>query len=217
MSVTSHLGIRLDEYDARIRTFIPDYEEMLDVAAAALPRATKVLVDLGTGTGALAARCAAVARGARLVAIDADADILGVAATRLDSRATFVAENFLRAALPRCDAVVASFSLHHVRTRAAKARLYRRIKSALARDGVLISVDCHPSRDDAIARRQRAAWLAYLERSYSPRQAAGFLRAWAREDAYVPLDAELGLLQANGLRPEVLWRRQAFAVVCARR
>ena len=33
MGVASHLGIQLTEYDRRIRTFIPDYEEMLDAAA----------------------------------------------------------------------------------------------------------------------------------------------------------------------------------------
>ena len=36
MGVASHLGIQLDEYDARIRTFIPRYERMLDVAADAV-------------------------------------------------------------------------------------------------------------------------------------------------------------------------------------
>src|SRR5215831_1860740 len=35
MSVASHLGIDLNDYDSRIRTFIPHYEEMLDVAGAA--------------------------------------------------------------------------------------------------------------------------------------------------------------------------------------
>ena len=33
-SVASHLGIPLPEYDARIRTFVPFYDEMLDGAAA---------------------------------------------------------------------------------------------------------------------------------------------------------------------------------------
>lgn len=33
MSVASHLGIRIGDYDPTIATFIPDYAEMLDVAA----------------------------------------------------------------------------------------------------------------------------------------------------------------------------------------
>ena len=53
MSVATHLGIDLAEYDARIRSFIPDYEEMLAVAAAAVPAQARTIVDLGIGTGAL--------------------------------------------------------------------------------------------------------------------------------------------------------------------
>src|SRR6185369_14938609 len=60
VSVSQHLGIKLSEYDHRIRTFVPFYEEMLDVVADTVfatcgtaPRIT----DLGIGTGALSARC----------------------------------------------------------------------------------------------------------------------------------------------------------------
>ena len=34
MGAASHLGIDLREYDSRIRTFIPGYDELLDAAAA---------------------------------------------------------------------------------------------------------------------------------------------------------------------------------------
>ncbi len=44
MAVSSHLKIALPEYDARIRTFIPDYEEMLDAAAASLVAAERPLM-----------------------------------------------------------------------------------------------------------------------------------------------------------------------------
>jgi len=213
--VTAHLGIDLAEYDARIRTFIPDYERMLAVGASAVPRRARTIVDLGTGTGALAARCLRRATGARLVGIDADAGMLAVAARRLRSRAAFVTGNFLRAPLPRCDAVVASFALHHVRTRGAKQRLYARVRSALSPGGVLISVDCNPSRDRDEAHDQRNAWLAHLRRSYSSRDAQGLLRAWSKEDVYVPLDDERQMLQRVGFEVDVLWRRGAFAVLSA--
>ena len=54
MGVASHLGIKIAEYDMRIRTFIPDYEEMLNVVADAVPPRARTMVDIGTGTGALA-------------------------------------------------------------------------------------------------------------------------------------------------------------------
>lgn len=217
MSVASHLGIRLEEYDARIRTFIPDYEEMLDVAAALVPPNARTIVDLGIGTGALSARCVRRAPRARIVGIDADADILEVASRRLGDRLTTVAGSFLRAPLPRVDVVVASFALHHVRTRPAKAALYRRVGRSLARRGRFIVVDCAPAANADLRVAQRQAWLTHLRRSYSAARARGLLAAWSREDVYVPLDAELDMLRAAGLSGDVVWRRGGFAVVVATR
>lgn len=216
MSVSSHLGIDLREYDGRIRTFIPDYEEMLDAAAAALPPGTRRLLDLGTGTGALAARCLARATRARVVGIDADASMLKIAEQRLHRyRATFLCGSFLRVPLPRADAIVASFALHHVRTRPAKVALFRRIRTAMGRGGRLVTVDCHPAADRALARAQRDAWSDHLRRFYTPAKARGFLDAWSDEDVYVPLETELDLLAAGGLHGEVVWRKGAFAVIRA--
>jgi SAM-dependent methyltransferase len=217
MSVATHLGIKLADYDARIRSFIPDYEEMLDVAAGAIPSRTRTIVDLGIGTGALAARCLSSAPAARVIGIDVDPAIVALAAKRLRDRATFTTGSFLRARLPRCDAAVASFSLHHVRTRAAKAALYRRIHAALRSRGLFISVDCQPAGDRAVRRAQRQAWLAHLRRAYTPARAAVLLDAWADEDVYVPLAAELGMLRRSGFLVEILWRRGAFAVLRAAR
>jgi tRNA (cmo5U34)-methyltransferase len=217
MGVAAHLGIDLAEYDARIRTFIPEYEEMLDVAAAAIPARTRTIVDLGTGTGALAARCLDAAPRARVVGIDADPDILTLAARRLRGRATFTCGTFLRAPLPACDAVVASFALHHVRTRSAKSRLYRRIHEALRPGGLFVSVDCQPAAARTSARAQRDAWKAHLRRAYTAQRATALLDAWSREDVYVPLESEIGLLRTNGFSVEVLWRKNAFAVLMGTR
>lgn len=215
MSVAAHLGIDLAEYDARIRTFIPDYEEMLAVAADLVRPNARLIVDLGTGTGALAARCLTRGTRARLVGIDLDPAMADLAAQRLGSRATLVSGNFSLIPIPRCDTIVSSFALHHVRTRDAKARLYVRARRALARGGRLIVVDCQPASARALASAQRDAWRRHLRQHYSPAQADGFLRAWSKEDVYVPLETELGLMRRAKLRPEVVWRRGAFAVIQA--
>ncbi|HEV8344929.1 MAG TPA: class I SAM-dependent methyltransferase [Vicinamibacterales bacterium] len=214
MSVAAHLGIDLADYDARIRMFIPDYEAMLAAAAAVIPERARTIVDLGTGTGALAAACLRRAPHARIVGIDADADMLPLAEKRLGKSATFINESFLRAKLPACDAVVASIALHHVRTRAAKTALYRRIRAALRPRGVFVSVDCHPATARTVARAQRDAWLAHLRLSYTPPEADALLAAWAKEDVYVPLDAEIDLLRRSGFAVEVIWRKGSFAVLC---
>jgi tRNA (cmo5U34)-methyltransferase len=215
MSVASHLGIELAEYDHRIRTFIPAYEEMLGAAADAVDAGARTIVELGVGTGALAARCLKRLPKATVVGIDADSGILALAGRRLGRRATLLTGNFVRASLPPADAVVASFALHHIRTRGAKARLYQRVRAALRPGGLFISADCHPAANRARAASQRNAWKTHLRASYDAAEAESLLRAWGREDVYVPLDEELALLKRAGFSVDVAWRRDAFAVIVA--
>jgi ubiquinone/menaquinone biosynthesis C-methylase UbiE len=213
MGVATHLGIDLAEYDARIRTFIPHYEEMLEVAASVINPRSRTIVDLGVGTGALSDRCLRRAPGAKIIGVDADADVLKAAAQRLPQSATFICSSFLRAQLPRCDAVVASFALHHVRTTSAKAKLYASLATAIHSGGQLVNVDCQPACDRKIAQKQFAAWKGHLMISYTPAEADKYLAAWSREDVYVPLDAEIALMRKAGFTVEVLWRKDAFAVL----
>lgn len=217
MSVTTHLAIELDEYDERIRTFIPYYEEMLDTAAAVVGmQRPRTVVDLGTGTGVLAARIARRARGVTLVGIDEDQGMLAAARRRLPpTRTTLVHESFLRAALPRCDAVTASFALHHVASPRTKRRLFDRARTALRTGGVLVSADCHPASNQPLAAAGHRAWHDFLAVTYGPRKAREFLKTWAKEDFYTTLETELRLLRAAGFTPDVIWRRDTFAVIVA--
>jgi SAM-dependent methyltransferase len=221
MSVAGHLSIQVDEYDARIRTFVPYYEHMIATAARVLEvieSAQPTVIDLGVGTGALAAACLAVRPGARLIGIDADPAMLDLARVRLDRAASeLINGNFLNAPFSPCDAIVACLSLHHVATPAAKAALYSRCAQALPAGGLLVSADCFPARDPQLAARQRRAWLAHLEQSYSAAEAEGYLETWSGEDTYFPLEDELNWLRGAGLLPEVVWRAGGFAVIAARK
>lgn len=215
MSVATHLAIDLDEYDARIRTFIPYYEEMLDVAAALVgARRPRVVVDLGTGTGALAARVARRVRSASIVGIDEDEGMIAAAARRLPKRrSTMVHGSFLDRPLPPCDAVIASFALHHVASPRAKRALFARARRALRQGGVLVSADCHPSAIASLAAAGHDAWRAFLAATYGPRKARDFLATWAKEDFYTTLPVELDLLRKARFDADVVWRRDGFAVV----
>ena len=122
MSVASHLAVSPAQYDARIRSLIPLYDELIAEVARALghtARPVRFVVDLGIGTGALARACLESASGARVWGIDADPDMMAIARTRLgrlSRRVMMTTGSFLDEALPSCDAIVASYSLHHIRT-----------------------------------------------------------------------------------------------------
>ena len=220
MSVASHLGIRIEDYDRQIATFIPDYVEMLDVAAgvAALSldrRRPTRLVDLGVGSGALAGRCLKRAPRAMAVGVDLDESILTLATRRLGPQLITVVGDITKVPWPAADAVTASFSLHHLRTRGAKARVYERCRRALRPGARLVIVDRYLSADAALDEADHRAWLTHVARAYSRSRATRFLRAWAKEDFYLPLDVDLALMRAARLRPSVVWRRNGFAVVSA--
>jgi SAM-dependent methyltransferase len=124
--------------------------------------------------------------------------------------------SFLDLTWPPCDAVVASLSLHHVRTTERKLQLYREIRRAVRANGLFISADCCPSTDNRLREIEFAGWRAHLRASYSEAETDAFFAAWAEEDVYVPLAQELELIEAAGFRPEVIWRLAPMAVLAAR-
>jgi ubiquinone/menaquinone biosynthesis C-methylase UbiE len=220
MSVASHLSITPDAYDVRIRSLIPLYDELIAEAARALDHAARPvrrIVDLGVGTGALASACLAVVPRARVWGIDADAAMLEIARvrlTRVAHRVTLTAGSFLDVALPPCDAVVASYSLHHIRDRRRKQAFYRRCVRAVAPGGVFVTGDCAPASTAGGIARDLGVWYTHLARTFgSRRHARRVYESWAEEDVYVPLADEVRMLARAGFVVDVPWRRSPFAVI----
>jgi SAM-dependent methyltransferase len=220
MSVVSHLAILPAQYDASIRSLIPFYDELIAEVARALDHAARpvrTVVDLGIGTGALARACLERAPAARAWGIDADADMMAIARTRLgrmSRRVTMTTGSFLDEALPSCDAMVASYSLHHIRTRRAKQAFYRRCYRALRPGGVLINGDCAPASTPRGFARDLDVWFNHLGKTFGSRaRGRRVYESWADEDVYLPLAEENRLLEGAGFAVDVPWRRSPFAVI----
>jgi SAM-dependent methyltransferase len=224
MSVASHLALSPAKYDARIRSLIPLYDELIAEVARALghaARPVRTVVDLGIGTGALARACLERTSGARVWGIDADADMMAIARARLgrlSRRVTMTTGSFLDEPLPACDAIVASYSLHHIRTPRAKLAFYRRCYRALRPGGVLVNGDCAPASTRRGFTRDLDVWFAHLGKTFGSRaQGRRVYESWAEEDTYLPLADEIRLLQRAGFAVDVPWRRSPFAVIVASR
>jgi ubiquinone/menaquinone biosynthesis C-methylase UbiE len=190
---------------------------MLDSLAAAVadtvPRRRATIVDLGIGTGSVVARCLKAVPGATVIGIDEDAGMLAAARERLRPRLTSIFGSYERVSLPACDAFVAALSLHHLPTRQRRLSLLRRCYRALRKGGVLISADCHPASSPRLQAAHRRDWLRHLEETYTPRESRAYLRAWAKEDFYVPLAEEIDLLERAGFNVDIAGRRHSFAVI----
>ena len=219
MSVAAHLNITPEQYDERIRTLIPLYDELVPETAAALRLANRPIeriVDLGIGTGALALACLGVVPRARIHGIDNDAAMMAMVPARLGRKrgqVEVVQADFTDAAIPQCDAIVATYALHHIRTVRAKQAFYRRCHAALRPGGVLVSGDCAPASSPTAFARDLDVWFSHLGKTFGRAKGIKVYESWADEDVYLPLDKETRMLAAAGFAVEVPWRRSPFAVM----
>jgi len=224
MSVASHLAISPAKYDAHIRSLIPLYDELIAEVVRALhhaARPVRTIVDLGIGTGALARACLQQLPRARVWGIDADTDMMAIARARLgpaSRRLTTTTGSFLDVPLPACDAMVASYALHHIRTLPAKLAFYRRCYRAIRPGGVLITGDCAPASSPRGFARDLDTWFTHLGKTLGSRaRGRRVYESWADEDMYVPLADEVRLLERAYFVVDVPWRRSPFAVIVGSR
>jgi tRNA (cmo5U34)-methyltransferase len=219
-SVEGHLKLRVDEYDREIRRLVPAYDTMrrvqLDVLALVLGEDGGRVLDLGGGTGALAAAIAARFPAVKVEIWDTDPVMLSAAEERCrpyGDRVILVERSFTDP-LPTCDAVAACIALHHVKDMAAKARIYANIHAALRPGGIFVNADTAVCATPCLREFALTGWVASMRpHGIEPDEARRHFAAWAHEDYYPPLFQELRLLEAAGFpEPESFWRDAAAVV-----
>jgi tRNA (cmo5U34)-methyltransferase len=224
-SVESHLRLDIAEYDELIRRFIPGYDEMLSeladyLAFYLLDRERPQVLDLGTGTGSLAALVLQRIPKSNVIGIDTDPAMIVEARERLADllpRVTHVLGDFFGPLPHPSDACMASLALHHVREPAEKRRLYRKILGALAPHGIFINADAMFAENSPVEQWMRSGWAKHLiARGFTKAEAESHFQQWSTEDRYFDVQTELHLLHDAGFtNPEVVWRRGPMAVVAA--
>jgi tRNA (cmo5U34)-methyltransferase len=205
------------DYDAPRRRLIPGFEDFygVAVAVAASVRPVRVL-DLGTGTGLLAAHVAAAVPDAHLTLLDAAPAMLERAAERLSAMgaAFAVHEKDLADPLPPgpYDAVVSALAIHHLDD-PGKRDLYLRIKAVLRPGGVFVNAEQVAGPTPALDRRYDDVWLAEIrERGASDEEIAGARQRMAH-DRPAPVDRQCEWLRELGfLDVDCFYRRWRFAV-----
>jgi len=186
-----------DSYLRQMRAEVPAYDQLQALLAgqtAACP-VTRFL-DLGTGTGETARAVLQMHPQARMVGVDASADMLAVAASTLPTRqveALRVAD--LADALPpgSFDLVVSALAVHHLDAE-GKQLLFQRIRAALRPGGLFVMADVIVPEDPADA-------VTPLSPGYDRPERLPALLTW---------------LEEAGLPAEVVWRRQDIALLVAR-
>jgi tRNA (cmo5U34)-methyltransferase len=222
-SVESHLRLDIVEYDELIRRFIPGYDEMLNELADYLAfhlveRERPLVLDLGTGTGSLAALVLKRMPKANVIGIDTDPAMIVEARKRLADllpRVTHLLGDFFGPLPHGSDACMASLALHHVRELTEKRRLYRKILGALGPHGIYVNADAMFAENGPLESWMRSAWTKHLVAcGFSEAEVESHFRQWSTEDRYFDVRTELHLLHEAGFSNlEVVWRRGPMAVV----
>jgi tRNA (cmo5U34)-methyltransferase len=205
------------------RRLVPCFDAFYGAALRALalaePGPLRAVLDLGTGTGALAAMIAGAHPDARLTLLDGAPAMVAVAAERLGPRAAAACVQDFADPLPvgPFDAVVSALAIHHLDD-AAKASLYVRAHDVLRPGGVLVNAEqvlgATPALDALLRRWHEhearalgatgAEWAAAAERM--------------RHDRCATADAQLEMLRAAGFADvSTHFADGRFAVLAGRR
>jgi tRNA (cmo5U34)-methyltransferase len=206
-------------YDALRRQLIPCFDDFYGTAAelVALPadRPARVL-DVGAGTGLLAARIAARLPRAELTLLDFSAEMLAFAPARLAAHPgghrVMVADYVRQPLEGPWDAIVSALSIHHL-PHPEKRALYARAFAALRPGGVFVNADNVLAEDPAVAARDRAAWIEAIRRTaIAPAELDAALER-TRVDVLAPLALQLGWLAEVGFSEvDCAYKWRHFAV-----
>jgi spermidine synthase len=218
-SVQTHLGVAASDYDRAIRTFIPGYEQMLETICSWLSKVIPergTIIELGGGTGALAHAVLTKLPTVQMEIWDIDANMLAIAAERLQKFSTRVTlrEKSFAERLDQCDAVIATLSLHHIPTLEAKRAVYQNIFEALTSPGIFLNGDCTIDPTEPAHSVIVSYWLDFMAaHGISEEEGRKHLMEWSKEDTYQQIYDELvALAQAGFQRPDVFWRQGPFGV-----
>ena len=223
---------RVAAYDADMEIMHPLRSRMAEVVLEVLPWPSTTplrCVDLGVGTGMLAARLLAAFPQAKVLAVDGAVAMVDLCRARLGKaagRVEFLIADFLsipedRMAPESADAVVSAYALHHL-SRQSKRDLIARAVTWLKPGGWFLNADlivaAHPAVEQRIqALREtgivnRAGGDPRFATRESTRQYLAQLEANER-DQPLTLEEDLEAARQAGLRSaDVFWKEYREAV-----
>lgn len=206
-----------ETYDSERRRLVPCFGEFYscaaDLVARCCPSAPRIL-DLGAGTGILAAAIVDRVPLARLTLLDISAEMLACAATRLAGWEPEILVRPLTAPLPEgpFDAVVSALAIHHLSDE-DKRSLYLRILDRLLPGGVFINAE---QVAGASNRLQELFETTHLERARSLGSSDAELKGAIERmshDQCAPLACQLAWLEQAGYQDaDCFYRWYRFAV-----
>ena len=224
-AVRHHFESEAWEFDRIILALIPHYATMVRTLVEAIPfeRSSPLrIVDLGCGTGTVAARALEAFPNARMDCVDFAENMIAIAKERLRqySHARCIAEDFSAFQFDaRYDVALSSLALHHLVTDRDKQNFFRRIYDSLNPGGVFYNADIVLASHTHLQAVYMNEWRAFMMQGVPAHEIEGkWIPKHLEEDRPAKLTDQLQWLMEIGfVDVDVIWKYFNFAVYGGRK
>ena len=218
--IKDHFDAEAQEFDRIILTLIPYYPEMIRALVQAIPFDRSMplrVIDLGCGTGTVAARVLELFPAAQITCLDLSENMIAAARTRLAHypRAKYVVADFSSFDFDApYDAAISSLALHHLATDEDKQGFYRRIFENLNPGGAFYNADVVLASNDFLQAACMDEWRRFMNLSLSKDEIEGkWIPKYLEEDHPAKLIDQLAWMVGIGfVDVDVVWKYYNFAV-----
>ncbi|MCX6046941.1 MAG: class I SAM-dependent methyltransferase [Chloroflexi bacterium] len=204
------------------RQYIPCFDDFYGTTLDLIPYprdATIKILDLGAGTGLLAALMAEAFPNAQITLLDISSEMLGKAQERFARQAEqaprihYHTLDYIHAEIPgRYDVIVSALSLHHSPPADLRA-VFQKIYAALTDGGLFINADQVLGPTPALEAQYQQAWLRQIRQLGCTEHEIALALGRMQADRTSTLDDQLTWLKAAGFEQVDCWyKHYRFAV-----
>jgi len=219
-NIKQHFEEEAREFDCIILTLIPEYRQMVDTLVSAIPfdhSASLRVIDLGCGTGTVAARVLQTFPNAQVTCLDLAENMIAMAQAKLTRYplVRYVVGDFSGFGFDGgYDVVLSSLALHHLVTSEEKWHFYRRIYDGLVPGGIFYNADVVLGSSEFLQDVYMEHWRNFMNRSVSKEEIKGkWIPKYRAEDRPERLMDQLKWMSEIGFTEvDVLWKYYNFAV-----
>jgi tRNA (cmo5U34)-methyltransferase len=218
--IKRHFEKEAREFDSIIVTLIPEYPRMVEALVAAIPfdhAAPLRTIDLGCGTGTVAAGILNTFPNAQVTCIDLAENMIEMARAKLTRYpgVRYIVSDFNAFEFDsKYDVVVSSLALHHLVTNENKRNFYRRIYNSLASGGVFYNADVVLGSSHFLQDVYLKQWRNFMSLKVSKDEIEHkWIPKYQAEDRPAKLMDQLKWMEEIGFADvDVVWKYYNFAV-----